>query len=333
MVHACLVSEYCITMLVIYKIQYMSFFLSITAFGMEKILKDARRKLPSSAFLAVDKFFRSSIWSLEQTPPMPLRLKISAGPNHSQLEHISPNNDYSPFRIASDCFQGDLRVRIKNFNGLAPTFSSIDILSSSPYFNINSNCTYSIDLRGRFLVSDISFDDLVFGNVFEKRIRLPPGSSLAISFVKRWIDPGLELNLDCDQPWAASPVIVTMNTVVEKLIHRPLATQLDIGCLLGCSDPTIPMQELSSYPQNNDRLVNTDAKKRKKYYSSSTSVRKESFYRTDTFYGFDFCNGMADFNEFAIRVPGWGFVNILPFWDGQVGIQYYTIIDSLFCRV
>jgi hypothetical protein len=54
----------------------------------------------------------------------------------------------------------------------------------------------------------------LFGNIWQQPIRdrLPYGTAIGINFVKL-IDPSLSHDLYADQPWAASPLLATMNYV------------------------------------------------------------------------------------------------------------------------
>jgi hypothetical protein len=218
---------------------------------------------------------------------MSLKLKVSAGTSLDSLVHISPNTNGLP--ITSPLFTGVLYVRIANFSGLVPTDAPT---FTCTYFVHNHAVTYSIELRGTFH-RDMNGDDLVFGNVISDKIRVPPGTSLALGLIKRWIDPGLECDVYADQPWAHSPALVTMNALSTT-----------------CSP------HYDDAPLKEHLIPGMDAKKRRWHYSKKEH-RSAFVFRQGHVIGMDFSNGLADFNDFSVRVPGWGYVSALPLWNGQ----------------
>jgi len=124
--------------------------------------------------------------------PIP-RLRVLAGPSPSQLSDISDFvNTARPHTIKSDRFQGRLVVHIKGFPG-AP---------ESEYFEREDRkgITWSIQMQGecqellenpwlmsyrigRFL-QEHSADDILFGNTFDRPLKLPWGSTAALKFMQ-----------------------------------------------------------------------------------------------------------------------------------------------------
>lgn len=145
-------------------------------------------------------------------------LHISAGPSATSLKPLAVNHDDQPLEIDSADFRGRATVRIKSFTGHDP--EGVEHQSDSPYFNdaYRKGITWSIQLQGRFL-KEVSSDDVVFGNEFDKPIRdrLPYGTSLALQFVKV-VDPNMQHDLYSDKPWAYSPFLATMTHInVQRL--------------------------------------------------------------------------------------------------------------------
>lgn len=109
------------------------------------------------------------------------KLRITAGSRADDLQPVAVNNDDEPFVISSDVFQGRLTVRVKNFHGERP--GGGDAASITPYFEsgYGQQMTYSIQIQGlykilipgRFL-EEVNSDNLVFGNQFDKPIRVRP---------------------------------------------------------------------------------------------------------------------------------------------------------------
>lgn len=123
------------------------------------------------------------------------KLRVLAGPNANDLTPISHLvNTYQTHRILSDRFDGEVCVHVKGFVG--EDGQPLD----SPYFSggkdkaTNGNdkgkgkgerkgVTWSIQVKGRF-PKEISSDDVLFGNTFDRPLKLPWGSSAALKFMK-----------------------------------------------------------------------------------------------------------------------------------------------------
>jgi Protein of unknown function (DUF1769) len=122
------------------------------------------------------------------------KLRVLAGPTANDLTPISELvNTYKTHRISSDRFEGEVCVHVKGFVG------EDGQIRDSAYFhggkenrkNGNGNgsggerkgVTWSIQVKGRFL-KDISSDDVLFGNTFDRPLKLPWGSSAALKFMK-----------------------------------------------------------------------------------------------------------------------------------------------------
>ncbi|KAF7298015.1 hypothetical protein HMN09_01022600 [Mycena chlorophos] len=134
-------------------------------------------------------------------------LRVLAGPSPQDLAPI-PVNTNEPFRIKSSAFDGQVVVFIKGLN-------QVDAASTaeSQYFGRadRSGITWSIQVQGRFLTPR-SADDILFGNIFERPLKLPWGTGAALKFMKL-IDPTLSHDLTCTEtqkPWALSPLVATM---------------------------------------------------------------------------------------------------------------------------
>ncbi|KAF9134490.1 hypothetical protein BGX30_011921 [Mortierella sp. GBA39] len=164
--------------------------------------------------------------------PTRYRLRVSAGPSADpkDLKVLPVNDDANPTLIESDEFIGQIVVRIK---GLDMAFGykegqeqdSQGIIPESPWFSLpgGDNNLSSVQISGRFK-REWPGEQVVFGNQFEKPLRLPPFSSIALKFIQ-FIDPGLKADIYCDRPWAFSPLIATMNTVNVSGWHLDKATQ------------------------------------------------------------------------------------------------------------
>ncbi|CAG8627534.1 3930_t:CDS:2, partial [Acaulospora colombiana] len=196
-------------------------------------------------------------------------------------------------------------VRIKDFQGITPP-DAIRI-PSSPYFEGNKD-KYSIQVQGTFKGKRWTADDILFGNDFDRRIKLPRISWLGLKVLK-WIDPCLETDLDCDKPWAYSPLFFTINTL--RVEHQNHESEL----------PPWPssngrrIEEGTIYNPDHKSLISSDVSSRKKYFTSESN-RKEFEVTEDQILNLDFFNPYVDFNNIAVKLPGLQ-LGILQYWDGQ----------------
>ncbi|KAF9225983.1 DUF1769-domain-containing protein [Gyrodon lividus] len=150
------------------------------------------------------------------------RLRVLAG---STVETLVPITDIvnsgRAHVISSDTFEGEIAVYVKNFVGREGR------RLTSEYFEREDRkgITWSIQVQGRFLESHPA-NDILFGNIFDKPLKLPWGSSAALKFMQ-YMDPTLEHNLtSTSKPWALSPLIATMPHFAHERIHDLQETAL-----------------------------------------------------------------------------------------------------------
>jgi len=139
------------------------------------------------------------------------KLRVLAGPSPHELADITTFvNTNTSHRIVTDAWEGELVVFIKGFNANGNEPSPPE---AAEYFGRGDRggITWSIQTQGRFL-SPRSSDDVLFGNIFERPLKLPWGTGAALKFMK-YIDPTLSHDLTCtasQKPWALSPLVATM---------------------------------------------------------------------------------------------------------------------------
>ncbi|KAL2128706.1 hypothetical protein VTI74DRAFT_8815 [Chaetomium olivicolor] len=160
----------------------------------------------------------------------------------------------------------------------------------------------------------VSATDLQFGNDFDHPIRdrLPPGFGTAMNIVKWWIDPGLEGDPYADNPYLYGPALSSFNAVhVGEGKHDP-----DEGGLWfeegGDETGMAWRREVVGAPD--------DAKARMKWALKAGNKEKWTW-EYGRWYGVDFFNPYIDFNEFALRLPGFN-LPIIRYWDGQ-GLRHH----------
>ncbi|KXJ86891.1 hypothetical protein Micbo1qcDRAFT_107946, partial [Microdochium bolleyi] len=263
-------------------------------------------------------------------------IRVTAGPDYDIDNHtVVPVNAPETVKVSTELGDVELNVRIQDYSGL-PRKSP----ASSPYFDLEphktANDRYSIAIRftpkapkGSAAAKDttgggddegddddddedtpqgISGGDLQFGNDFDHPIRdkLPPGFSYAMNIVKWWIDPGLDGDAYADEPYLYGPGISSFNALyVGKGEHDPARGGLVIT--EGGDEAGLEARRDLGAPET--------AKERMKWGLKQDS-KDRWVYEYGQTYCFDFFNPYLDFNDFALRLPGFT-LPIMKYWDGQ----------------
>jgi hypothetical protein len=134
-------------------------------------------------------------------------------------------------------------------------------------------------------------------------VRLPPGAWLGLRALK-FIDPGLEADIYAVKPWAYSPVLVTMNLLrVEEVFHSSL--------------PPWPSKNGQRIQEGRfPGTAHADPGARRKCYADREN-RLMLRVTEDMVWDMDFFGTYADFDKFAVQLPGFQ-ISVLPYYDGQV---------------
>ncbi|KAF9290164.1 hypothetical protein BGZ68_007748 [Mortierella alpina] len=287
------------------------------------------------------------------TQPTRYRLRVSAGPSPDPkaLKPITVNDDANPLLIETDELIAQIVVRIRGLDKTlgyheAQKQDGLKSLPDSPWFTKpgGDNNLSSVQISCRFK-REWPGDQIVFGNQFEKPLRLPPFSSIALRFIQ-YIDPGLQADIYCDRPWAFSPLIATMNTVNVTGWHLDKATKQKVEQEGQNKDKEHLESELPPWPspegdhilEDTSLLFNKESERkaddsggkevleeakvpaldrsaRRSYFAKPANLSNHR-YRPDQVYGFDFFNPYLDFANFTLKVPGFS-VDITKYWDGQ----------------
>ena len=117
----------------------------------------------------------------------------------SQLVPVDANIDTEPIPIVGPSFNGRIVVRV------------LGLLPATKYFEGKSR-KFSIQVQGQF-TEDVCVQDLEFGAVFDRPIRLPWGSSIGLSLAHK-VDRALREDLDGPKPWLMSPLLCGMKVIV-----------------------------------------------------------------------------------------------------------------------
>ncbi|KAI0296433.1 hypothetical protein BC826DRAFT_875918, partial [Russula brevipes] len=289
------------------------------------------------------------------------RLRVVAGPSLDALVPISVNSGVS-HDIVSDAFEGQIATYIKDF-----TDEKGNILDSE-YFRREDRkgITWSIQAchanerdcayTGRFL-RPISADDVLFGNTFDRPLKLPWGTSAALKFM-HFIDPTLEHDLTSNtKPWALSPFISTMPHVAHRRMpcpsrspskawppfpspqslsedtaqlhfalspppsHSPSPSPSPLVSRHPSSGTATPESEGSvptSFTRHEQAVQELRTADRRRAYFRDGSHRRELTFGPKDIFTIDFCYGFIHFSPtLALHLPGGISFDLMHYWDGQ----------------
>ncbi|KAJ7287305.1 DUF1769-domain-containing protein [Mycena rebaudengoi] len=284
-------------------------------------------------------------------------LRVLVGPTPSTLNDItSLVNTNTSHRIVTDAFEGQIVVFIKGFNQADPSATTPE---AAEYFGRTdrSGITWSIQVQGRFL-SPRSADDILFGNIFERPLKLPWGTAAALTFMKI-IDPTLTHDLMSTQkPWALSPLVATMPYLKHTRLPGPGDTAAptfpppssitDYTSVLhlaaaAVSRPSTPStsgsgssNSLSSRSSardkkskkskknssSGDEIPRTMSSQQRRAYFSSERHRQSVTLGPQDMVTTDFCYGFLEFApSLRLRLPGGLGFDLARYWDGQ-GVRF-----------
>ncbi|KAG0334452.1 hypothetical protein BG004_000400 [Podila humilis] len=257
-------------------------------------------------------------------------LKVSAGPSAlpKDLQTISVNDDANPVWIENDEFVGQIVVRIKGFTNSTPDHDKLTpVMSESLWFQKpgGANHICSIQIHGRFK-REWTGDQVLFGDQFERPLRLPPFTSTAMKFL-HILNPGLEADLSSARPSAFCPLIGTMNTVRVSDIHTsslffppwPSKTgdhvEEDTTLLFTPRDNDSTYSSIDGEDQSKKGVLKMTSAERRSYFTKMNHLKSHVF-RTTDFYDFDFFNQFLDLSGFKLKLPGLS-IDIRKPLDGQ----------------
>ena len=266
------------------------------------------------------------------------RLRVTAGPSYSPATHKTvPVNAAETLTFETSSLILSVCVRIKHFTG----FPATSPVTAEKYFasDLHASDQYSIALS--FIPKvDISGEDLVFGNDFDRplRDRLPPGANQALRIMKWWVDPGLDGDMYADKPYLYGPALSSWNVLrigdqaipknqlppaEEKSDEKhewkaPHASAQDFHNTIveeGCDGTGCDVRSELSIP--------ADSAGRKKHFLTASNLEAFTF-EAGRLYQADFGNGYLDFNDFSLKLPGFS-LNVLGYIDSKTHELRYTL--------
>ncbi|KAF9420303.1 hypothetical protein BGZ94_009160 [Podila epigama] len=229
-------------------------------------------------------------------------LKVSVGPNPSQLNPMTINNDANPVWIESEEFVGQVVVRIKTQQShKKANGDEKSAAEDSPWFDMpgGANNICSIQILGRFK-QEWPGDQVVFGDQFDRPLKVPPLASTAMKFI-HMVNPGLETDITCAKPWAFSPLIAAMNTVhVSKWVNENTVNGLPPWPSKAGEHTS---EDTSLLFEINKAIQPMNSSQRRSYFTKASNLQRHIF-SPDHVYSLDFFNQFLDLGTFKVKIPG-----------------------------
>ncbi|WVR06751.1 hypothetical protein IAU60_003786 [Kwoniella sp. DSM 27419] len=238
------------------------------------------------------------------TPKLRVLIPAKGGKGYPPTRPCPVNSD-QPTPLVTDGFEGDIWVFVKGYNGDHKEGEG------EKYFNGRDGISYGIVVKGKFK-KDLSAEEVVFGNVFEKPIRdnLPWGTSIATKFMY-FVDPTVEADIYADKPWALSPALATMS-------HLSLNEGENGGSEVYVQEDSVEWLNERGADIGPAADEKAQAAARRKWLGKKDNREKITISK-DTAVGLEFCNGLLDFNTLSATLPPPFSLSIplLKYWDGQ----------------
>ncbi|KAL8725687.1 MAG: hypothetical protein Q9166_007201 [cf. Caloplaca sp. 2 TL-2023] len=165
----------------------------------------------------------------------------------------------------------------------------------------------------------INGKSLVFGNDFEHpvRDRIPPGFNAAFKIVKWAIDPGLDGDVYADKPYLYGNALSSINVLsVGPKVEFKKPEEL------GNEEEAIKEGGFRGGQEVRENLnIPGDAAARQKWFLGGHDRLETWQWEAGRLYKADFFNPYLDFNEFALRLPGFS-LKVLGYLGGEDYLRY-----------
>ncbi|KAL8700631.1 MAG: hypothetical protein Q9201_005348 [Fulgogasparrea decipioides] len=248
-------------------------------------------------------------------------LRVTAGPSYDPTTHqVVAVNSHTPTYVQSPSCDASISIRIQNYRGLPHGSPSTCSYFSQPPHNHDQ---YSIGFT--FVPRrTISGKSLVFGNDFEHpvRDRIPPGFDVAFRIVKWAIDPGLDGDVYADKPYLYGNALSSINVlnvgpkVGSKGLHNGKTNESQV------EDEAIKEGGYEGGQELRECLnIPDEAAARQKWFLGGHGRLERWEWQEGRLYKADFFNPYLDFNEFALKLPGFS-LKVLGYLGGEDYLRY-----------
>jgi len=242
-----------------------------------------------------------------------MEIRCGSSINIEELETVIVNDETSHVHINNQFYEGYVKVRLRDYDGLPVDSNKMTLHPNSPYFNNNSGLS-SIEISGIFKNGPLKdgawpASDIYFGNHFNSPLNLPPGYLIIKKFAT-YFDPGLKMELDIPKPYAHSPLLVTLNTVNITKLNADESVPKTLPATEGR-----PLKEDCKIIPELEHINDNYGSHRRQILSKSETLENVKL-NSDTLVRGDFYNPYLDFNKRGIKIPLLT-IPIMRYWGGQ----------------
>ncbi|KAL8917383.1 MAG: hypothetical protein Q9172_005885 [Xanthocarpia lactea] len=241
-------------------------------------------------------------------------LQVTAGPSYDPTSHqVVAVNSGTPTSIQSSLCSANVSVRIQNYRGLphgSPSTSSY--FSHPPHLHDQYSISFSFVPH-----RSINGKSLVFGNDFDHPIRdrIPPGFNAAFEIVKWAIDPGLDGDVYADKPYLYGNALSSINVL-------SVGPKNSKSVVFGSEEEAIEEGGFAGGQEVRQNLHIPDgAAARQKWFLGGHDRLENWQWEEGRLYKADFFNPYLDFNEFALKLPGFS-LKVLGYLGGEDYLRY-----------
>ncbi|KAL8773241.1 MAG: hypothetical protein Q9209_001919 [Squamulea sp. 1 TL-2023] len=197
--------------------------------------------------------------------------------------------------------------------------------STSSYFSHPSHTHDQYSIGFSFVPHrSINGKSLVFGNDFDHPIRdrIPPGFNAAFQIVKWAIDPGLDGDVYADKPYLYGNALSSINvlSVGPKVDREAIEDSESTGS--EHEEEVITEGGFEEGQDIRDSLnIPASAAARQKWFLGGNDRLENWQWEEGRIYKADFFNPYLDFNEFALKLPGFS-LKALGYLGGEDYLRY-----------
>ncbi|RKO97619.1 hypothetical protein CAUPRSCDRAFT_2299, partial [Caulochytrium protostelioides] len=237
---------------------------------------------------------------------------------------IYVNDDLHPVPLKSEHFVGRIVVRADNWDNDPNENQELAPLKTTPYFQ-GRRRLFSFQIEGRF-TKTWTGDDLWWGTRMHGKLKLPPGSDLALRFAQT-LDPGLQADLHHPtDPWCLSPMLCAMNAAMAEAEIRHQIKSLEntygVGAKAQLVDAMLPPYRLGgaeALEEANFLLMKSGrdmaAETRKKFFLKQDR-RRDFLITPDQVISADFYNRFLLLSQMKVSLSGFN-VSLDDYWHGE----------------
>ncbi|KAK3840891.1 MAG: hypothetical protein J3R72DRAFT_446592 [Linnemannia gamsii] len=263
------------------------------------------------------------------------RVRVSIGTtastNPKDMHILNVNDVSNPFMVDTDEFAGHVAFMIKGQNQIygyeaGQKQDGLKAVKDSKWFENAATAgrgenIHCLEIVGRFK-REWTGDQVVFATVFEKPLKLPPFTSVAVKFIKA-IYTGLQVDVCCPQPYFIGQLLNSTDTIRVTPISQ---TSLLNGEYKDKNIPQWPSYNGEIIPEDTALIIPAEEVKKRPKLTTDAAARRNHFskqkhyskhrYLTDHVYGFELFNPFLDCAKFSVKLAGLN-IDLFKYFNGQ----------------